>query len=150
MARELGDYNTLRNADLDSLIALPDIGETVAQRIREYFDDAGNQAVLERLCEELPALSQVRQVRQGAAPRKQAPLPLEGKKYVLTGRLQSMPRSQARDGLEALGAKVVSQVSSKTTAVIAGDKPGSKEAKAMELGVAVLDEAALLALLESK
>lgn len=73
--------------------------------------------------------------------------PLSGQTVVLTGSLQSLSRDEARDRLEALGAKVVGSVSKKTSFVVAGEAAGSKLDKATELGVEVWDEARLLALL---
>lgn len=141
LARELGNFAALREADADSLVGIPDIGDIVARRIREYFDDEENRAVIERLRDELPAL------RRMDAPRPATTGPLSGETYVLTGKLHEMTRPDASRQLEALGARVVKTVSSRTTAVIAGDKPGSKADKADSLGVKVLDEAALKALL---
>ena len=74
--------------------------------------------------------------------------PLEGKTVVLTGTLASMGRDEAKDRLEALGAKAAGSVSRKTSLVIAGEAAGSKLAKAEELGIEVWDEAKLLAFLE--
>jgi DNA ligase (NAD+) len=73
-------------------------------------------------------------------------LPLAGKTYVLTGTLPTLSREQAKEMLEAAGAKVAGSVSKKTHGVIAGAEAGSKLEKALELGIPVLDEAGLLAL----
>ncbi len=82
-----------------------------------------------------------------AAPQKAAALPLEGRTFVLTGSLANITRDEAKQRLEALGAKVAGSVSKKTTAVFAGEKAGSKLDAARELNIPVHDEAALLALL---
>src|SRR5690606_31575428 len=74
-------------------------------------------------------------------------LPLAGQTWVLTGTLEAMSRDQAKEKLEALGAKVAGSVSAKTTCVVAGPGAGSKLAKASELGVRVMDEAAFIDLL---
>jgi DNA ligase (NAD+) len=76
-------------------------------------------------------------------------LPLAGETWVLTGTLEAMTRDEAKQRLVGLGAKVAGSVSAKTTRVVAGPGAGSKLAKATELGIAVLDEAGLLALLEA-
>jgi DNA ligase (NAD+) len=86
------------------------------------------------------------QWEEGAA-REQAAQPLAGMTVVLTGTLPTLGRDQAKEMLEAAGAKVSGSVSKKTSYVVAGAEAGSKLAKAEELGVAVLDEAGMLALL---
>ena len=80
-------------------------------------------------------------------PAARAPQPLAGKTFVLTGTLPTLGRDDAKALLEAAGAKVAGSVSKKTDYVVAGEEAGSKLAKALELGVAVLDEAGMLALL---
>jgi DNA ligase (NAD+) len=81
-------------------------------------------------------------------PAERAVLPLAGKTFVLTGTFPTLSRDQAKDLLEAAGAKVAGSVSKKTDYVVAGAEAGSKLEKAQALGVTVLDEAAMLALLE--
>jgi DNA ligase (NAD+) len=85
--------------------------------------------------------------RQAAAPRAKAS-PVSGKTFVLTGTLPRLTRDEAKVRIEAAGGKVTGSVSTKTDYVVAGAEPGSKLAMAQELGIPVLDEAALLALLE--
>ena len=82
------------------------------------------------------------------APQGRLDLPLAGQTYVITGTLPTLSREQAQDMLEQAGAKVAGSVSKKTTAVVAGEAAGSKLEKALSLGIAVLDEAALLQLLQ--
>jgi DNA ligase (NAD+) len=83
-----------------------------------------------------------------SARRAVAGLPLAGQTWVLTGTLESMSRDQGKERLERLGAKVAGSVSAKTSCVVAGPGAGSKLAKAGELGVKVIDEAAFLLLLQ--
>ena len=90
-----------------------------------------------------------RQARRKAEGEPLEELPLAGKTFVLTGTL-GMPREEAKEKLEALGAKVAGSVSKKTDYVVAGAEAGSKLDKARELGVAVLDEQQFMALLEGK
>ena len=86
-----------------------------------------------------------RERRRGDA----APLPLAGKTFVLTGTLPTLAREDAKEMIESLGGKVAGSVSKKTDCVVAGAEAGSKLDKAEALGVAVIDEAALLALLDA-
>jgi DNA ligase (NAD+) len=112
----------------------------VAHSLRQFFGQAHHVEVIEQL-----RACGVHWIDH--APSDQAQLPLAGKTYVLTGTLPTLSREQAKEMLEAAGAKVAGSVSKKTTAVIAGEEAGSKLEKAQNLGVPVLDEAALLALL---
>ena len=111
----------------------------VAQHIHAFFAEPHNQTVVQQLREiiEWPE-------GEAAGPVDDR---LAGNTYVLTGTLSSMTRDEAKQALEALGAKVTGSVSKKTTAVIAGEAAGSKLAKAEKLGVAVLSEDELKALL---
>lgn len=132
----------LSAADSTSLQQVPDVGEVVARHVVSFFNDARGMALVEQLVAAGISWPEV-----DATSRLQSDLPLVGKTYVLTGTLSSMDRNQAKDRLQQLGAKVSGSVSSKTTAVFAGADAGSKLAKAETLGVAVLDEQALLTLL---
>ena len=84
-----------------------------------------------------------------AEPAARAPQPLSGKTFVITGTLPTLGRDEAKDRIEAAGGKVAGSVSKKTDYVVAGAEAGSKLAKAQELGIAVLDEAAFLALMDT-
>ena len=128
----------LRVASVEQIAEVPGVGPAVAGALREFFDEAHNQETLGRL--EAQGLRFVEE-----AP-KRTEGPLSTKTFVLTGTLASMPRSQAKARIEALGGRVSSSVSAKTDVVVAGDDPGSKVAKARKLGVAVVDEAAFLAM----
>jgi DNA ligase (NAD+) len=115
------------------------IGDDMAADIIGFFAEPHNRAVLDDLAHEVSVLDY-------EAPARQAS-PLAGKSIVFTGSLDSMSRSEAKARAEVLGANVASSVSAKTDFLVAGSDPGSKAAKAAALGVAVLDEAAWLALL---
>ena len=116
------------------------IGPERAEAIAEWFSDEENR----RLVEELKALG----LRfEAGAEERPVEGPLTGSTYVITGTLESFSRDEARQALEAKGAKVGDSVSKKTAGVVAGESPGSKLAKAEQLGVPVLDEAALKDLL---
>lgn len=141
LANHFGTLEALQAADLEALLAVPDVGPVVAQRIRDFFAEAHNLKVLDKLRNagvQWPAVAQ-----PAVAER-----PLAGKTLVLTGTLSSMTRDQAKARLQALGAKVSGSVSKKTDYVVAGADPGTKLSKAEQLGVEVLDEAGLLALLQ--
>ena len=142
LARHFGQLDRIMNATEEELLEVNDVGPVVAQSLRTFFDQPHNREVVEQLraCgvrwEEGDALAQT-------------PKPLAGKTFVLTGTFPNMGRDQAKELLEAAGAKVAGSVSKKTDYVVAGAEAGSKLTKAQELGVAVLDEAGMLALVES-
>ena len=142
LSRHFGTMDAIMDATLDQLLQVSDIGPTVAQSIRTFFDQAHNREVVEQL----KACGV--HWKEGVASEG-ASLPLTGQTFVLTGTLQSMGRDDAQTKLEMLGAKVASSVSKKTHAVVAGAEAGSKLEKAQSLGVLILDEAAFLKLLES-
>jgi DNA ligase (NAD+) len=144
LARHFGRLKNLMAADEIQLQRVHDIGPVVAQSIVAFFGEKHNVDVIEDLLDEK---------RGGVKPKESdgepaAELPLAGKTFVLTGTL-GMAREEAKEKLEALGAKVAGSVSKKTDYVVAGVEAGSKLDKARELGVAVLDEQQFLALLES-
>ncbi len=118
------------------------IGEVLADNIVRFFAQDHNQEVLEQLLEAVEP--------QAEASETAASDRLAGKTYVLTGSLERFTRPEARERLEALGARVTGSVSGRTTAVIAGADPGSKVDKAHKLGIEVLDEDDLLALLDGE
>ncbi len=130
-------------ATVDQLLAVRDVGPVVAQSIHTFFQQPHNREVVEQL----RACGVTWAEGEGAADSL-APQPLAGKTVVLTGTLPTLSRDQAKDMLEAAGAKVAGSVSKKTSFVVAGAEAGSKLDKARELGIEVLDEAGLLALLQ--
>lgn len=138
LALHFGDLSPIMKADEDVLQTVSDIGPIVATNIVGFFHQPHNRELIEKLLE------------FGVFFEKQAvakTLPLVGKTFVLTGTLESMSRDEAKEKLQALGAKVSGSVSAKTSYVVAGENPGSKLTKAEKLGVVVLDEAALMEIL---
>lgn len=129
----------LMQCSTETLMSQRDIGSVSAQNIVDFFSDPHNQQLIQRF----KAVGVVF-ASSGASPANAS---LQGRTYVLTGTLHSLTREAAAEQLQARGAQVSSSVSSKTTAVIVGDSPGSKYQKALTLGVPVLDEQGLLELL---
>ncbi len=142
LSRHFGTLDAIMDATLDQLLQVSDVGPTVAQSIRTFFDQAHNREVVEQL----KACGV--HWKEGVASAG-ASLPLTGQTFVLTGTLQTMGRDEAQAKLEMLGAKVSGSVSKKTHAVVAGAEAGSKLEKAQSLGVTVLDESAFQTLLAS-
>jgi len=139
LAREFGDLETLMKVTEEQLEKIRDIGPVVASHIVQFFRQTHNREVIERLVTAGICWPDVEPVEHA---------PLEGNTYVLTGTLSGITRDEAKQKLQALGAKVSGSVSKKTTAVIAGEKAGSKLAKAETLGVKVLSEQDLMELLK--
>jgi DNA ligase (NAD+) len=137
-------------ADTPELItAVFGIGEQIAESLQQWFATAANQRLLEQL-EALGfslAATEAERAEAAARARGNGGAALQGQTFVLTGTLPSMSRSQAQGLIEAAGGKVSGSVSKKTSYVVAGAEAGSKLTKAESLGVAVLDEGGLLALL---
>jgi len=138
LARHFGKMDAIMDATLDQLLQVADVGPTVAQSLRTFFDQPHNREVVAQLraCGVTWAEGE---------PTAGASLPLTGQTFVLTGTLPTLSRDQAKDMLEALGAKVAGSVSKKTHGVVAGAEAGSKLEKARALGIPVLDEAELMA-----
>lgn len=142
MARHFGNLDAIMDASLEQLLEVADVGPVVAQSIRTFFEQPHNREVVEQLraCGVTWA---------EGAPAERVAQPLAGKTFVLTGTFPTLKREEAKEMLEAAGAKVAGSVSKKTDYVVAGEEAGSKLDKARELGVAVIDEAAMLELLRS-
>ena len=140
LAQAFGFLDSLMAADEAALVAVPDVGQVVAHHIHTFFQQAHNLEVI-------TALRNAGVSWPEEAPAEQGDLPLADQVYVLTGTLESMGRDEAKARLQALGAKVTGSVSKKTHCVVAGPGAGSKLAKAETLGVDILDEAGLIALL---
>ena len=141
LAGAFGSMETIAAASEEELMAVDEVGPKVAASIREFFANGRNQALVERL-DKLGL--------KMTAEKKQRSSELAGMTFVLTGTLPTLSREEAKARIEAAGGKVAGSVSKKTSYVVAGEEAGSKLMKAQELGVAVLDEAALLAMLAAK
>ncbi|MDQ1758758.1 NAD-dependent DNA ligase LigA [Achromobacter aegrifaciens] len=138
VARHFGSIDAIMDADEDALSSVPDVGPVVAASIRRFFAEQHNRDVIEQL------KSQGVNPVAEAAPQATT---LAGKTFVLTGTLPNWTREEASMRIQAAGGKVSGSVSKKTAYLVAGEDSGSKLAKAQELGVAVLDEDGLKALL---
>lgn len=141
LASHFGTLEAISAADDEALQAVPDVGPIVAGHIRSFFDQPHNQETLQALRDAGVSWQEEQVVPAEAQP-------LAGETWVLTGTLSQMTRDQAKEKLEKLGAKVAGSVSKKTACVVAGEAAGSKLTKAEQLGVPVLDEDGLLALLK--
>ncbi|MFP5380647.1 MAG: NAD-dependent DNA ligase LigA [Gammaproteobacteria bacterium] len=141
LARHFGELDRLVAATAEDLMTVREVGPIVAQSIVQFFAEPHNLDVVGRLRAAGVHWPESAGVQQSAGI-------LAGKTLVLTGTLPTLTREVAKERIEAAGGKVAGSVSKKTDYVVAGEDAGSKLAKAQELGVTILDEAALLALLE--
>lgn len=133
LANHYRSLDSLMQADEHSLLEVDDVGPVVAENIVHFFSQAKNRLVIQKLLDsgiQWPAIQQ----RDGLEKL------LAGNTYVITGTLENFSRQQASELLKEKGARVSSSVSAKTTAVIGGEKPGSKVDKALKLGVTILNE----------
>ena len=132
LSRHFGTLESLIAADEAALLEVPDVGPVVAHFIQEFFQQPDNLEVIDAL--------RAKGVHWPDVVVSVDAQPLHNRTFVLTGTLQTMGRSEAKEKLQNLGAKVAGSVSAKTDCLIAGDKAGSKRTKAEELGIPVLDE----------
>lgn len=142
LALHFRTLESIRQASIDDLIAVQDVGEIVAAHIVNFFNESHNTDVIDALLSVGINWPEIEAKEEGVT------LPLEGKTCVITGTLSTMGRSDAKSALQALGAKVAGSVSKNTDFLVAGEKAGSKLTKAQDLGVDVWDEEALVAFLE--
>jgi len=134
LARQFGSLKGLAEATVEELDEVPEIGLTVAQSVRDWFDDEGNRKLCDRL-RDAGVKTELEKSSTAASDDRFA-----GKQFVLTGKMESFTRDEARELIEARGGRVNSSVSKKTDFVLAGEEAGSKLDKAIELGVTVIDE----------
>ena len=136
--REFSDIRSLKKATLEELTNVNDIGQVSASCIRDFFQEEKNQKILKRLEE-----SGVNMISREQPSGKR----LEGLTFVITGTLPNLDRKEAAAMVEDQGGKVSGSVSKKTSYLLAGERAGSKLAKAVELGVLVIDETQFLEML---
>jgi DNA ligase (NAD+) len=141
LAKHFGALDRIMDATVEQLLEVNDVGPVVAQSIHTFFAQPHNREV----AEQLRACGITWEEHDGTGDL--TPKPLAGKTFVLTGTLPTMSRDEAKDLIEAAGGKVSGSVSKKTHYVVAGAEAGSKLDKAQELGVTILDEEGLKALL---
>jgi DNA ligase (NAD+) len=141
LADRFHSLSNLMAANVETIDSVPGIGPVQAQGVFDFLHTPENVAVIEKLRQ---AGVHIADEGDGESP---AEGPLAGKTVVLTGRLQSMTRAEAEEKLRRAGANVAGSVSRKTAAVFAGEDAGSKADRARELGVPILDEEQLIAVL---
>lgn len=141
LAQTFGSWQALLNASEDQLLAIDDVGPVVTAHILQFMADPLRTGVAQQLLQAGVHWPEIRHPGQDQ--------PLSGQTWVVTGTLEAMTRDQAKEKLQELGAKVSGSVSSKTSFLLAGASAGSKLSKAEKLDVTVVDEAYLLALLQS-
>jgi DNA ligase (NAD+) len=139
LARHFRSLERLREATVEEMDDIHEIGLTVAESVRDWFDDDGNV----KLCERLREAGVRTEAAGGARADAMTDEAFAGKQFVLTGRLETLTRDEARAAIESRGGRVTSTVSKKTDYVVAGEEAGSKLDKALALGLTVIDEAAL-------
>ncbi|MGE6391341.1 NAD-dependent DNA ligase LigA [Psychrobacter pacificensis] len=139
LAQQFGELAPLMQADIEALLQTPDVGAITAELVHEFFRAPHNIEVIDALQAAGVHWDKVEQVASEG-------LPLDGQTWVITGTLDSMARDEAKAKLQALGAKVSCSISAKTSALLAGEKAGSKLTKAEKLGVKVVGEDEFLAM----
>jgi DNA ligase (NAD+) len=131
LARNLLSLDAIAHASEEELVAVPEIGPEVAQSITRFFGDKGNRKEIERLLKGGITI---------AEPKARKEEPLKGKTFLFTGTLEGMTRNEAKDLVEARGGEVTSSAGKGVDYVVVGKEPGSKYAKARELGLTIIGE----------
>ena len=142
LAKHFGSLDRILHASVEELLQVNDVGPIVAQSIHVFFAQPHNREVLDAL-----RAAGIHWDEHAGSSADASPKPLAGKTFVLTGTLPSLSRDEAKELIEAAGGKVSGSVSKKTHYVVAGAEAGSKLQKAQELGVTIIDESQLQALL---
>jgi DNA ligase (NAD+) len=141
LARAFGSVDAIRAASVDELSEVDGVGPTIAQAVREWFDVDWHRGIVDKWAAAGVRLEEERQ--------EEGPQPLAGVTVVVTGTLADYSRDAATAAVQERGGKVSGSVSKKTSFVVAGDSPGSKYDKAVQLGVPILDDSGFQVLLES-
>ncbi len=140
LANAFRTLNRFVSASEEALVAIDGVGETVAQSVRSFLDEAHHQELIDAYLENGVVVHDAEMVKQTL---------FTGKTFVVTGTLTSLSREEAKERIRAIGGSVSGSVSKKTDFVVVGENPGSKFGKAKELGVAILSEKEFLAKLGS-
>jgi DNA ligase (NAD+) len=140
LARAFGSIEAIRAADEAELAGVDGVGPTIAAAVRAWFEVDWHRDIVDKW--------RAAEVQMAEERRETGPGPLEGVTVVITGTLPTYSRDAAAAAVQERGGKVSGSVSKKTSFVVVGDSPGSKYDKAVQLGVPILDEAGLVALLE--
>jgi DNA ligase (NAD+) len=151
LALAFGSIDAIRSASPEQLVAVDDVGPTIAASVRDWFTVDWHAAIVEKWRAAGVQLVQEGWVAPAVVPAGGEPSgggPLAGVTVVITGTLDGMTRDEAAEAITSRGGKVAGSVSKKTDFLVAGDSPGSKRDKALALGVPVLDEAGLGVLLD--
>lgn len=141
LIRHYPDLESLSKTTIEDLQRIEGVGPNIAQAIVDWFANSTNKTILQKLC-----ANGVWPHAQKIVSEPMGNLPLDGKTFVITGTLPSYSRDEAKAYIESLGGKVTDSVSKKTDYLVLGENPGSKLAKAENLGIDILDEGALLKL----
>jgi DNA ligase (NAD+) len=140
LAREFGSMDRLAGATRDEPLAIAGIGPKIADSVVTFFEQETNREIIEKLRKAGVRLEEAERPRE---------LPLVGQEFVITGRLESLTRAEAEAMIRGLGGVVGSSVTRKTTYLVVGAEPGSKLAKAQDVGTSILTEEEFLRLLRS-
>ncbi|MFQ3345753.1 MAG: DNA ligase (NAD+) [Porticoccaceae bacterium] len=143
LANNFGSIEPITQSSVEQLLEIDDIGPVVAKHIVNFFSNPDNLSIIRALREAGVYWSDVDLSNQASQP-------LKGQSWVITGGMETISRAEAKDRLQALGAKVASSVSAKTTQVVAGPGAGSKLSKAISLDIAVMDEAQFVVFLTNQ
>ena len=133
LAQEFGDLDALMSADYERILQIKEVGPRIAESVVDFFSKEQNREVIEKLRKAGLNFSSKTQ-------RKEARPEFLGKSFVLTGKLSSYTRSEAKDLIESYGGRVTSSVSKSTDVVVAGEEPGSKLDEAKKLNIRTIDE----------